>query len=80
LKEDLKKFFEELQDCYVKEKREFPWDWERVEELPNAEEFVHYIAYNLSHDVIHGPLPAHLHNRMVLEGGGWTKSYLDYLG
>ncbi len=78
--EDLKSFFEELRDCYKEEKRDFVWEWEDVaKSSKDVGSFVCFIAYNLSRDVLHGPLPDYLHSRMVFEKNRWTKEYFNYL-
>lgn len=87
-----KVFFEELRDSYLKQKHDFVWSWNDILEIsqsPNkintppevaVKDFVHYIAYNLSHNILHGPLPHHLHNRMILDSNNtWSKRYVEYL-
>jgi len=80
---ELRAFFEELRDCYLNEKHEFIWEWERIETSTQPEDstknFVYYIAFNLSKNILHGPLPSHLHSRMVLEKNIWGKKYCDFL-
>lgn len=79
MKED-QKFFEELKDCYVKEKQEFNWNWDLVVDNKNKTmDFLYYIAFNLSKNILHGPLPDHIHTRMVLEKNNWSKKYIEYL-
>lgn len=81
-----KVFFEELRDSYLSEKHDFVWNWADILEtsqIPKdvaVKDFVHYIAYNLSHNILHGPLPRHLHNRMILDSNNiWSKRYVQYL-
>jgi hypothetical protein len=78
---ELEKFFEELKSCYLKEKQNFNWEFDTFsksgEEL--TKEFLHYIAYNFSKNVIHGPLPSSIHSRMILENNRWSKKYVEYL-
>jgi hypothetical protein len=80
MKNDFKEFFEELKDCYIKEKQDFNWNWNLVsDDLKGVEDFVYYIAFNLSKNILHGPLPNHIHTRMVLEKNNWSKKYIEYL-
>jgi hypothetical protein len=94
LMEDLEYFFNELKEHYSKEKQNFPWTWESVlgfggksTELAKAlgscgatRTFVYYIAYNLSKNILHGPLPSHLHSRMILENKNtWSEKYVKFL-
>jgi len=74
--EDLESFFNDLKECYVKERQEFNWNFEKI---GDDESFLHYMAYNLSHNILHGPLPDHLHSRMILESNEWSKKYVQYL-
>jgi hypothetical protein len=88
---ELKMFFEELKDCYVKEKQSFNWEWEQIakptavianppyKSIESCREFVYYIAYNLGKNILHGPLPSHLHSRMILENSKWGKKYCEFL-
>lgn len=85
---DLQIFFKELKDFYSKNNQEFIWTWEQIEEKHSVwnsknnnvvRDFIYYIAYNLSKNVLHGPLPAHLHSRMMFESNNWTKKYIQYL-
>lgn len=78
---DLQTFFEELKNCYLKEKQNFNFDWKFVSSQGEQfeKEFLHYIAYNFSKNVIHGPLPSHLHSRMVLDNTKYSKKYVEYL-
>jgi hypothetical protein len=82
---DLMKFFEELKEIYVREKQDFVWKWESVtKNIANkspagTRDFLHWVAFNLSKNVLHGPLPDHIHARMVFEKDKWTKKYIDYL-
>lgn len=77
--EDLKSFFEELKDLYKEEKRDFVWEWEQIANSKDAGLFLCFIAYNLSRDVLHGPLPDHLHSRMVFDKNRWIKEYFSYI-
>lgn len=83
LMEELEKFFEELRDCYLKERQNFNWRWgDIIAKNKNdivSKNFVYYIAYNFSKNVIHGPLPGHIHSRMVLDNNLWSKKYIEYL-
>jgi hypothetical protein len=79
--QDLESFFKELKECYSKEGAAFVWDWEEITSVSkDARMFVYFIAYNLAHNVLHGPLPDYLHSRMVFENNRWTKEYFSYLG
>jgi hypothetical protein len=78
---DLKSFFEELKDCYSKQGQNFNWDWNSLVKDLNSNSpkiLLHYIAFNLSKNIIHGPLPSHLHARMVLDNTNWSKQYVEY--
>lgn len=81
--EELRTFFEELKDFHLKEKHEFVWDWEQMIKNTKREgetrDFVYYIAYNLSKNILHGPLPSSLHSRMIFDTNVWSKRYFDYL-
>jgi hypothetical protein len=81
--EELRVFFEELKDFHLKEKHEFVWDWgqmlKNTKEQGETRDFVYYIAYNLSKNILHGPLPSSLHSRMVFDTNVWSKRYFDYL-
>lgn len=79
--EELRTFFEELRDFHLKEKHDFTWEWDQVcgNNPEITRDFVHYIAYNLSKNILHGPLPSRLHARMVFEESNWSKRYFDYL-
>lgn len=81
MNDESKAFFDDLKALYAKEKREFHWDWDSVGSNPDKEQVLSYLAYNFSKSVIHGPLPDHLHNRMVLASDNeWSKAYVEYLG
>lgn len=78
--DDLKSFFDELKDCYDKEGVNFSFDWSEIKKYStNPTAFVYYIAYNLSKNVLHGPLPDHLHSRMIFEKNRWTKEYFKHV-
>ena len=87
--ENLEYFFNELKEHYSKEKQNFPWTWESVLgfgdkslncRVGDTRAFVHYIAYNLSKNILHGPLPSHLHSRMILEEKNmWSENYVKFL-
>lgn len=84
---DLEVFFRALKVQYAKEGREFVWDWEMLEEISEGRssppgmtsEMVHFIAYNLAKNVMHGPLPSHLHSRMIFDRGDWSRRYVEFL-
>lgn len=85
---DLRIFFEELKNFYEKSHQEFVWTWDQIEKKDRVwnnkknltQEFIYYIAYNLSKNVIHGPLPNHLHTRMIFgPNNDWSKKYVEYL-
>jgi hypothetical protein len=82
----LKSFFEELKNFYEQSHQEFIWTWDQINEQNIwkkknvVQDFVYYIAYNLSKNVIHGPLPSHLHTRMIFgPNNDWSKKYIEYL-
>lgn len=88
--EDLESFFNELKEQYSKEKQNFPWSWENVCTAKSAygvldsddsttRNFVYYIAYNLGKNILHGPLPSHLHSRMILNKNMWSEMYVKFL-
>ena len=80
--QELRTFFGELRDFYLKDKHEFVWDWEQVSintKDDTKRDFVYYIAYNLSKNILHGPLPSSLHARMVFDKNVWSKRYFEYL-
>jgi len=81
--DDLKDFFEELKACYNREKQDFSWEWEYLKEVTkeySLKEYLFFIAFNYSKNIIHGPLPNNLHSRMVLEYNNiWSKRYINYL-
>jgi len=79
---DLESFFNELKDQYSKEKQNFPWSWDDIGKEPDkstTKDFVYYIAYNLGKNILHGPLPSHLHSRMIFDKNMWTKRYVNFL-
>jgi hypothetical protein len=80
---ELRAFFEELRDCYLNEKQEFIWNWDQVsspdKDQQLTKDFVYYIAFNLSKNILHGPLPSHLHSRMVLDNNIWGKKYCEFM-
>lgn len=63
---DLELFFEKIKDVYGKENCKIDWSWEDIKQQDN-EELIFYLALNLSKNIIHGPLPKELHNRMAFE-------------
>jgi hypothetical protein len=79
--EDLEQFFKDLKSCYSKEGREIQWDWDIivVKDKNDMESMLFYMAFNLSKSSLHGPLPDHLHNRMMLSENEWSKAYFKYL-
>jgi hypothetical protein len=79
--EDLQSFFNELKEHYFKEKQNFPWTWEGVDsDNATTRNFVYYIAYNLSKNILHGPLPSHLHSRMIFDNRNmWSERYVKFL-
>lgn len=85
MSESDKDFFEELKRCYLREKCDFSWDWDylnnkgEVDEV-FVDEVLFYLAFNLSKNILHGPLPDHLHNRMAFNTNEWSKAYFEYLG
>lgn len=86
---DLEVFFRELKQQYVKERQEFVWDWGLLKEISESKnamskqemlsEMVYFIAYNLAKNVMHGPLPSHLHSRMIFDKGDWSRRYVEFL-
>ena len=75
-KEELKAFFEELKEFHLKGKHDFIWDWDQIvdaDEISVTRDFVYYIAFNLSKNILHGPLPRSLHSRMVFDSNAWSK-------
>jgi hypothetical protein len=78
MREDLTLFFEELKDIYIKEAQEFNLKAEQLE-VSGGEEFLSYMAFNLSKNILHGPLPDSLHNRMILSSSKWSRLYVEYL-
>ena len=82
MKEEFKAFFDDLKRYYSSENREMSWDWRDLESVASEsdrESILFYLAFNLSKNVIHGPLPQHLHNRMALEINEFSKAYFNYL-
>jgi hypothetical protein len=87
--DDLKSFFNELKEQYCREKQNFPWTWDEVKDTtdlckydhrPKLEkDFVYYIAYNLGKNILHGPLPSHLHSRMIFDKNMWSERYVNFL-
>lgn len=77
--EDRRDFFDELERCYAKEGRGLPWTWESLEGK-DMDPILFYLAFSLSKNMLHGPLPDQLHNRMVLSDNEWCRAYLRYLG
>lgn len=80
MNEDSKAFFEEIKGCYERENRDLVWKWEDIADKKDGESILFYLAFNLSKNVMHGPLPPPLHNRMALEGNRFSKDYFNYLG
>lgn len=84
---DLETFFRELKQQYAKERQEFVWEWKELEKISKGRhatpdmlsEMVHFIAYNLSKNLMHGPLPGHLHARMMFDKGDWSRRYVEFL-
>jgi hypothetical protein len=84
--DDLESFFNELKDHYSKERQNFPWSWEDINKSCNSDskpqtshDFVYYIAYNLGKNILHGPLPSHLHSRMIFDKNMWSERYVRFL-
>lgn len=73
-----KEFFDDLKDCYRRENQEISWTWDEMASSA-SEDILFYLAFNLSKNILHGPLPERLHNRMVLESNNFCKSYFKYL-
>ena len=72
-----KLFFEELKKIYENENHLFPWDWENIKKNKN---FNLFIAYNLSKNILHGPLPKTIHSRMTLDSDNiWSKRYSEFM-
>ena len=77
---DLESFFMELKSQYAKERSPFMWEWPINVDPYVAEEMVRFLAFNLSKNVMHGPLPSHLHARMILKSGEeWGRKYVEFL-
>lgn len=86
LMEDLESFFNELKEQYSREKQNFPWSWDGVAKSgyvldsdSSTRNFVYYIAYNLGKNILHGPLPSHLHTRMIFDKNMWSEMYVKFL-
>lgn len=77
--EDRRDFFEELKKCYAREGGEMQWTWESLKEKEGMDSILFYMAFSLGKNMLHGPLPDHLHNRMVLSDNEWCRAYLRYL-
>jgi hypothetical protein len=78
--EELEGFFEELREQYTKEKQNFPWTWDGIKsDEKKTKDFVYYIAYNLGKNILHGPLPAHLHSRIIFDKNMWIDKYVNFL-
>lgn len=78
---DLESFFMDLKDQYAKERSPFLWEWPVSTNRLDAEEMVRFLAFNLAKNVMHGPLPGHLHSRMILKPGEeWGRKYVEFLG
>lgn len=73
-----KEFFEDIKECYTKENHKISWNWEDMSSR-SSDEILFYLAFNLSKNILHGPLPDRLHNRMVLEPNSFSKAYFNYL-
>lgn len=78
--EDRRSLFEELKRCYLKEGREMQWTWESLEGKEDIDYLLFYMAFSLGKNVLHGPLPDSLHNRMMLSDNVWCRAYVEYLG
>jgi len=77
---DIESFFMELKSQYAKERSPFLWEWPISADPKDAEEMVRFMAFNLAKNVMHRPLPGHLHSRMILKPGEeWGKKYVDFL-
>lgn len=77
--EDRKEFFDELERCYAKEGKGMQWTWESLKEKEDMDAILFYSAFSLSKNMLHGPLPDHLHNRMMLSENEWCRAYFRYL-
>ena len=74
-------FFRDLKKQYEKERSPFIWEWPITSSAEDAEEMVRFIAFNLAKNIMHGPLPGHLHSRIILHPGReWGKKYVEFLG
>jgi len=80
MSEDCKAFFEDLKKYYDRENRDMSWKWEDLSLISDSRLILSYLAFNLSKNVLHGPLPEHLHNRMALDANQFSKAYFEYLG
>lgn len=76
---ELESFFNELRDCYSREKQGFPWSWKDMGDRDSTRDFVYYIAFNLGKNILHGPLPNNLHSRMILDKNMWSERYVRFL-
>jgi hypothetical protein len=86
---ELQEFFKDLKECYDKEKQEFVWEWNVIEETSKSKnlplrtdmlsDYVCFIAYNLAKNVLHGELPDNLHNRMMFQKSDWARKYIEFL-
>lgn len=76
---ECKALFEDIKSYYEKESRDISWRWEDLASNNACESILFYLAFNLSKNVIHGPLPQQLHNRMALDTNQFSKAYFDYL-
>lgn len=86
---DLQDFFTDLERCYAKEKQDFVWDWEGIEEASKSQnlpkgtdmlsDYVCFIAYNLAKNILHGQLPDGLHSRMMFQKSDWARKYAEFL-
>lgn len=74
-----REFFEDIKDCYKRENQDISWTWEEMQSN-GSEDTLFYLAFNLSKNIMHGPLPDRLHNRMTLQPNQFAKAYFNYLG
>mgnify|MGYP003349642189 CR=1 FL=1 len=75
--EDTLEFFRDVKDCYAKESQEFTWEFDDIRRL--GDDILFYLSFNLSKNILHGPLPSNLHARMIFNKNPWSKRYFDYL-